>query len=643
MCSLEKETEIKKVLRSLCMNNGWSFGVFWRFDHRNSMLLSLEDAYSEDYARSLTNNLLLEVHILGDGVIGQAALDGKHRWVLSDSSTTKSNFQQDNCSFASEFSSGIKTIVVIPVKSCGVLHLGSVHKILETPEFVDQTQRIFREQSLVDGLVPLCNSSSSSLISETIDQTDQFAHLVSSYNSIQSTNDSIPSSSGVNNQDYSSVGFNPLSFLGGSVDNQCLDSLLHGTSNLHGFDELNSNELPTIMDDNVLQWLYSLPAEQCLNSQDPTYNDDLLQSLLPSSNSDLTHLGNVKREETLEDILFAPMIDNKNDIITGAIKANSTMAVPKKGLFSELGLDQLLNNRADSSSFAKSSIEDPIHSSPKKRRMEFFQESGKSFIGDAKSCITDHTMRPQESSKATKKRARPGESPRPRPKDRQMIQDRIKELREIIPNGAKCSIDSLLDRTIKHMLFMQGVTKYVDKLKQVDEAKAHRDVSNNSKTSGSTAWAVEVGGHNPIIVEDLGHSGQMLIEMVCEDQGFFLEIADVIRGFGLTILKGVVEARDGKIWAQFIVEANRHVTRMEVLVSLLQIFKESSKSVLEGNNVLDNKNTSLLKNYHYNHSMIISILIPTNRDESSTVRMGTFASTSIRILLLFDLFEGLNG
>lgn len=39
--------------------------------------------------------------------------------------------------------------------------------------------------------------------------------------------------------------------------------------------------------------------------------------------------------------------------------------------------------------------------------------------------------------KANRKRSRPGESPRPRPKDRQMIQDRIKELREIVPNGAK--------------------------------------------------------------------------------------------------------------------------------------------------------------------------------------------------------------
>lgn len=40
-----------------------------------------------------------------------------------------------------------------------------------------------------------------------------------------------------------------------------------------------------------------------------------------------------------------------------------------------------------------------------------------------------------------RKRARAGESMRPRPKDRQLIQDRVKELREIVPNGAKVNFN----------------------------------------------------------------------------------------------------------------------------------------------------------------------------------------------------------
>lgn len=42
-------------------------------------------------------------------------------------------------------------------------------------------------------------------------------------------------------------------------------------------------------------------------------------------------------------------------------------------------------------------------------------------------------------SKSNRKRSRPGESSKARPKDRQLIQDRIKELREMVPNGAKVS------------------------------------------------------------------------------------------------------------------------------------------------------------------------------------------------------------
>ncbi|KAK9145698.1 hypothetical protein Sjap_005601 [Stephania japonica] len=189
-----------------------------------------------------------------------------------------------------------------------------------------------------------------------------------------------------------------------------------------------------------------------------------------------------------------------------------------------------------------------------------------SWIDDSYSINTESTTvtnpkKSEEQGKATKKRARPGESTRPRPKDRQQIQDRVKELREIVPNGAKCSIDALLDRTIKHMLFMQNVMKYAEKIKQADEPKIMVDASgvvlkDNSNGGGAT-WAFEVDGQTmvcPIIVEDLTPPGQMTIEMLCEERGFFLEIADIIRGFGLTILKGVMEVQETKIWARFIVE-----------------------------------------------------------------------------------------
>lgn len=197
--------------------------------------------------------------------------------------------------------------------------------------------------------------------------------------------------------------------------------------------------------------------------------------------------------------------------------------------------------------------------------------------------------------KVIKKRARPGESTRPRPKDRQQIQDRVKELREIVPNSAKCSIDALLDRTIKHMIFLQGVTKYAEKIKQADEPKMiSKDTgavlkdnssgvvlkdNSSAASNGGATWAYEVAGQTmvcPIIVEDLAPPGQMLVEMLCEQRGFFLEIADTIRGFGLTILKGLMELRDGKIMARFLVEANKNVTRMDIFLSLVQLLQQNS-------------------------------------------------------------------
>ncbi|PKA47018.1 Transcription factor LHW [Apostasia shenzhenica] len=208
--------------------------------------------------------------------------------------------------------------------------------------------------------------------------------------------------------------------------------------------------------------------------------------------------------------------------------------------------------------------------------------------------------RADEMCKSSKKRARPGESPRPRPKDRQLIMDRVKELREIVPNGAKCSIDALLEKTINHMLFLHSVTKHADKLKEARKPRIlGKDVATlkDNFQSGAT-WAFDVGSQPmtcPLIVEDLNPPREMLVEMLCEERGCFLEIADLIRGLGLTILKGVIESRKDKIWACFAVEpefhyeeqngikkaggshltskANKDVTRMEIFLSLVRLLE----------------------------------------------------------------------
>jgi hypothetical protein len=101
------------------------------------------------------------------------------------------------------------------------------------------------------------------------------------------------------------------------------------------------------------------------------------------------------------------------------------------------------------------------------------------------------------------------------------------------------------------MLFLQNVSKHSDKLKQTGESKIMKE------DGGGATWAFEVGSKSmvcPIVVEDINPPRIFQVEMLCEQRGFFLEIADWIRSLGLTILKGVIETRVDKIWARFTVE-----------------------------------------------------------------------------------------
>ncbi|VVB07532.1 unnamed protein product [Arabis nemorensis] len=200
-----------------------------------------------------------------------------------------------------------------------------------------------------------------------------------------------------------------------------------------------------------------------------------------------------------------------------------------------------------------------------------------SSIGFSSTCpssSSDQFQTSLEMPKKNKKRAKPGESSRPRPRDRQLIQDRIKELRELVPNGSKCSIDSLLERTIKHMLFLQNVTKHADKLSKSATTKMQQK---ETGTQGSSC-AVEVGGHlqvSSIIVENLNKHGLVLIEMLCEECSHFLEIANVIKSLDLVILRGLTETHGEKTWICFVVESqnNKVMQRMDILWSLVQIFQ----------------------------------------------------------------------
>ena len=194
--------------------------------------------------------------------------------------------------------------------------------------------------------------------------------------------------------------------------------------------------------------------------------------------------------ESWEDFIMPLFNDGQSNVSTGISECISELAVgsmagPRKGLFSELGLDQLLEDVVgNSSSVTKSNSEDQFSSTKRRRLGSSSVNSNQVQFASLSSCLSGgvnvmqpvynqdkisslvpkkevipksqvglwiddsysinaggsaaaQSKMPVEPTKVTKKRAKPGESTRPRPKDRQQIKDRLEELRGIIPNGSK--------------------------------------------------------------------------------------------------------------------------------------------------------------------------------------------------------------
>ncbi|KAK8584143.1 hypothetical protein V6N13_109538 [Hibiscus sabdariffa] len=785
MCSALKQT-----LKNLCYSNGWSYGVFWRFDHRNSMLLTMEDAYYEQKMGPLVDNMLLKFHILGEGIIGQAALTGKHQWIFSQphgqgsDSTQNENIFQDESELHDQFSSGIKTVAVVSVGRRGVVQFGSTQKIFERLEFLAEAEKLFYDMGSCHAHMPLesntCNLDGlfASLTSggnfyhenmtteqggcsrespgwscslQNLTESSCFVHDIQSPNMNLDTNSHInclatntPCPSPWNSEGSILTSYEtPLALpsemgvwdpsiarpkkanrleLGGNAEQNlqggsaftsfyCTGELVDAESHTldsygktkqkqvsfdtssglldsvisqqRSTEEFNLPDFTTDLSrsftmDNLSQWFSPSPQQHihgagATMTSDPSclvgvismpsihivgdaVSDIPLIKATNSSQSSITDafISNIEKPSTVHDNgkdpfsgigmdfrfrkagessedAIMPLFHGNNSAVTSGISSpTSEMDVhsitgKRKGLFSELGLEELLGGVSNSSYVTKSSVEDQF-STVKRMKTGISSSNFHQYQLEGLSCSvgsmnlvqsshtwdnSNNTILNKEvhqksqvgvwiddsysvnagnsvsaiSKKPTRKRAKPGESTRPRPKDRQLIQDHIKELRGIIPHSGKLSIDHLLEKTIKYLLFLQGVTKYADKIKQADEPKLigqkNGNLQKHNTISGDATWAFEVGAQSfPIVVKDLNPPGQMLIEMLCEDRGFFLEIAEVIRGFPLNILKGVMELQEDMIWARFMVEADKQVERTGIIWSLLPLLQQKESSAI---------------------------------------------------------------
>ncbi|XP_027933524.1 transcription factor EMB1444 [Vigna unguiculata] len=132
-------TSVRNKLKTLCAVNGCSYVILWRIHPQNTLMLRMEDVYCEDQLGEEIVNTVPQFHSLGEGIVGHAALTGKHRWVESDGQMCEDDF-----GLHPQFLSGIKTVVMISVKAWGVVQFGSRKKILDRVKFVEQTERLLR-------------------------------------------------------------------------------------------------------------------------------------------------------------------------------------------------------------------------------------------------------------------------------------------------------------------------------------------------------------------------------------------------------------------------------------------------------------------------------------------------------------------
>ncbi|KAF9682994.1 hypothetical protein SADUNF_Sadunf05G0166200 [Salix dunnii] len=720
-------TDLHNTLRSLCFNTDWNYAVFWKLKHRARMVLTWEDGYYDNceqhdalenkYFRQTQENLhgghyprdplgmavakmSYHVYSLGEGIVGQVAVSGKHQWIFADKHVTNSfSSYEFSDGWQSQFSAGIRTIVVVAVVPYGVVQLGSLNEVIEDENLVTHIKDVFF--ALQDS-VPLVASPSQHSMKNTsclfymkiqrknqmtcclcciIDKNKVIAPYISSLPGVHQktaaelknkqevleistpTNDeSINLHNLRSNASYldhqGQLGMNIISdrMFGGETsvwkdlgresehnmtmhsnsfmrENVSLSDLILPNEKLGAglvgfpadlFDStfcdrdksgginrpnvvLNAPESSDITFKKDLEKKLDHPVESTRFNSSDTYfkfsaGCELLEALGPSflnrcmpsdyqtGKSEAGNIFDMPEGMSNSQMTFDFGSENLLEAVVGNVcHSGSDVKSEKSGcksvqslLTSEKLPDPSIQTKHIMSSAGYSINQSSVVEEDAKNLSNSTEVCGelssKGFSSTCPSTYSEQLDKCSESAKNSKKRAKPGENCRPRPRDRQLIQDRIKELRELVPNGSKCSIDSLLERTIKHMLFLENITKHADKLNKCAEPKMHQKGTDDSNYEQGSSWVVEVGGHlkvSSIIVENLNKNGQMLVEMSCEECSHFLEIAEAIRSLGLTILKGITEVHSEKTWICFVVEGqnNKVMHRMDILWSLVQILQ----------------------------------------------------------------------
>ncbi|XP_024974035.1 transcription factor LHW-like isoform X2 [Cynara cardunculus var. scolymus] len=576
-------------------------------------------------------------YALGDGVIGDVAYTGNCRWVFADSRSSEefntASIPEHADEWLFQFAAGVKTILLVPVIPHGVLQLGSLEDLPEDAQMANyireeciahqdatgysdafDTNQQFPHQSpssLMHTMMRSLDEFPSSIANGISDKVNWSTHkpltksLVTPsdtwYSSHLTGKDFPEPSSGAHmgaielpeplHQSTNLVN-SSMGMLGEYADGPLRSEILMKqplVSDVSLFlsfpeeSELHKALGPAFMGNTDDSFQHLSIGEDIYSSSNQLCNKDLINSSSKKTDGMLfddeitrVHLGEncsiqTSGESSLSNLFgqFASLAKRKNVDGKSAFEEESSLFsnhVPP-AVFSKV------KNHTDSSSPSAISYEGVVD--------EFTEEEEQKNSYDML-----HQGKGSKPSVASKRRGKPGAKQKPRPRDRQLIQDRLKDLRELVPDGAKCSIDGLLDRTVKHMLFLKSVGDRAIKLRQCVQPAGVGTGSKNNTTpeekgsQNGASWAYELGGDLktcPIVVEDLQYPGHMIIEMICDESSRFFEIAEVIHGLELTILNGVMERRCGNTWASYIIEAPRGFHRLDIFWPLMKLLQQQQQ------------------------------------------------------------------
>ncbi|KAG9155923.1 hypothetical protein Leryth_004181 [Lithospermum erythrorhizon] len=609
------ETSLLRVfLQSLCHGTPWNYAVFWKLQKGHDMVLTWEDGYCD-----------MQLFSFGKGIIGEVASSGMPLWLFSDhilpDGYSSSLITQCPDEWLPQFAAGIKTILLIPSIPDGVLQLGSLETVVEDVELVAIVKDMLAAHQ------ELAKNPSPFMLSEETHHLPMIScHVENVMKSNTSMGSSIIENPGiidyvVSKEDLPSIANHRFRSKKNTLNIGDAEDLIHlnlfeQKNNMRKSPNMNKIDAVTVYGENS-----SNIIQYYLGGSEPYPIDDYTMSIDQMTDSMLSCPKYSELQEALglhitghgQSKLDPGRIETDSFDCTGNFSYNrvTPSSDPNehfieggdngRNLLKAAGIDMAFNSKkrkhlADSTDHigyknSRLTLEDSIPLSSF-TSASLDQENWTNSLLSPASCMTteDHQQDKEcnfvyhekelKPPRSKKRRAGPALSHKSRPRDRQLLQDRLRELRELVPDGKNCSIDGLLDKTAKHLVFLKGVSDRSNKLREqsVEEVLAEGSRTGLESNQNGMSWAIEVGGEKnicPIIVKDLKIPRHMLIQIFCDDFVRFLEITEVIHQLELTVLRGVLDQQSDSKLANFIVEVPEKLHRLDIFWPLMQLVQSS--------------------------------------------------------------------